>query len=96
MVLGFDFMIDADLNVWLIEINTSPSNELSTPVTAKVIEQFQRDQAKLFVDYNVLGKERNLKADVGLFKLIHQEQTKKESIRDRIMAYNKGAKPDAK
>lgn len=96
MVLGFDFMIDADLNVWLIEINTSPSNELSTPVTAKVIETFQRDQIKLFCDYNVFGKERNVKADVGFFKLIHQEQTKKESIRDRIMAYKKGSNTEDK
>lgn len=94
MVLGFDFMVDSDLNVWLIEINTSPSNELSTPVTSKVIEQFQKDQAKLFFDYNALGKEKIPTADIGQFRLIHQEQTKKESIRDRIMAYNKNAKTD--
>lgn len=94
MVLGFDFMIDEDLNVWLIEINTSPSNELSTPVTTKLIEKFQRDQAKLYCDYNLFGKEKNVGADVGHFRLIHQDKVKKESIRDRIMAYNKTSKPD--
>lgn len=28
--LGYDFMIDQDLKVWLIEINSSPSMSLST------------------------------------------------------------------
>ena len=28
--LGYDFMIDEDLKVWLIEINSSPSMDLST------------------------------------------------------------------
>lgn len=28
--LGYDFMIDEDLKVWLIEINSSPSMDYST------------------------------------------------------------------
>ena len=30
VVLGFDFMIDAQFNVWLLEVNTSPSNDIGT------------------------------------------------------------------
>lgn len=30
--LGYDFMIDEDLKVWLIEINSSPSMDLSTVI----------------------------------------------------------------
>lgn len=89
VVLGFDFMIDQDLGVWLIEINTSPSNELSTPVTSQVIEGFQRDQAKLYFDYNVFGKTRDEKADTGKFRRIYQDKTKKVSIRDKILAQSK-------
>lgn len=29
-VLGFDFMVDSEFRVWLIEVNASPSMEYST------------------------------------------------------------------
>ena len=29
-MFGYDFMVDTDLNVWLIEVNSSPSMEHST------------------------------------------------------------------
>ena len=88
MVLGFDFMIDSSLNVYLIEVNTSPSNELSTPVTTPLIEKFQRDQAKLFFDYNMFAKpaERKVKVDLGGFKHVWREKEKKQNLRDLIAA----------
>lgn len=36
---GYDFMVDSDLNVWLIEVNSSPSMEYSTPITEKLVKQ---------------------------------------------------------
>ena len=33
-ILGYDFMIDEDLNVWLIEVNTNPCLELASPYLA--------------------------------------------------------------
>ena len=32
-------MVDTDLNVWLIEVNSSPSMEYSSPVTEKMVKQ---------------------------------------------------------
>lgn len=31
-IFGYDFMIDANLKVWLIEVNTNPCLEESSPI----------------------------------------------------------------
>jgi tubulin monoglycylase TTLL3/8 len=31
-MFGYDFMVDTSLNVWLIEVNSSPSMEYSTVI----------------------------------------------------------------
>lgn len=36
-IFGFDFMIDAAFNVWLIEINNNPCLEESSPLLEKLI-----------------------------------------------------------
>ena len=36
-LFGYDFMVDAELNVWLIEVNSSPSMAYSTPITEKLV-----------------------------------------------------------
>lgn len=46
-LVGYDFMIDENLNPWLIEINMSPSMEYSTPVTKKLVKMVLQDTAKL-------------------------------------------------
>lgn len=95
VVLGFDFMIDAQFNVWLLEVNTSPSNDIGTPVTKVVIEQFQRDQAKLYIDFNAFCKVKNEGKAIGKFKCIHQGAEKKESMKDKIKFFKKPAGNEA-
>ena len=36
-IFGMDFMIDSNLDVWLIEINTNPCLELSCPLLGSII-----------------------------------------------------------
>jgi D-alanine-D-alanine ligase-like ATP-grasp enzyme len=36
-IYGYDFMIDEDLNVWLIEVNTNPCLETSSIHLARII-----------------------------------------------------------
>lgn len=38
-MLGYDFMVDEDFKVWLIEINASPDLSYSTKVTEKLVPQ---------------------------------------------------------
>ena len=43
-VFGFDFMIDQDLKVWLIEVNSSPA------IAEHLAEQFAHDLKVLAID----------------------------------------------
>lgn len=36
-IYGYDFMIDEDMNPWMIEVNTNPCFELSSPYLARLI-----------------------------------------------------------
>lgn len=36
-IFGYDFMIDEDLDPWMIEANTNPCFELSSPYLARLI-----------------------------------------------------------
>ena len=36
-IFGYDFMIDDEMNPWLIEVNTNPCLELTSPYIARLI-----------------------------------------------------------
>jgi tubulin monoglycylase TTLL3/8 len=69
-VFGYDLMVDTDLNVWLIEINSSPCMEYSTDITKKLVKLVMEDTLKVIVDYNFAKDKTNV--DTGLWKLIHK------------------------
>lgn len=49
-ILGFDFMIDADLTVWLIEVNTNPCLEESSSLLRILLPRMLDDAFKLTLD----------------------------------------------
>jgi hypothetical protein len=49
-LFGYDFIIDEDLNTWLIEVNTNPCLEESSRILAKLIPRMVEDMLKLSVD----------------------------------------------
>ena len=49
-ILGYDFMIDTDYKVWLIEINTNPCLELSCSYLSKIIPDMLENSFKIALD----------------------------------------------
>ena len=45
-IFGYDFMIDEDLKPWLIEVNTNPCLELSSPYLARLIPSMLENAIK--------------------------------------------------
>lgn len=64
-MLGFDFMVDSDLNVWLIEINSSPSMKYATPVHRALVPAVMREMARVVVGGEIQNPE------AGYFECIH-------------------------
>lgn len=50
-ILGWDFMVDEELRVWLIETNRSPDLMPTTGVTKRLTEQLWLDVAQMFCDH---------------------------------------------
>jgi hypothetical protein len=72
-VYGFDFMIDADLHPWLIEINSSPDFSYSTAVTEELVQECSDGIASVVVDY------RDWEKDVAAAKAAAKAEKAKRS-----------------
>ena len=49
-IFGYDFMLDKDLNPFLIEINTNPGFEISSPLISKLVPRMIDDAIRLTID----------------------------------------------
>ena len=49
-VFGFDFMIDNNFKVWLIEVNTNPCLELSSSLLARIIPNMIENAFRIAID----------------------------------------------
>jgi tubulin monoglycylase TTLL3/8 len=69
---GLDLMVDADYETYLIEVNSSPSMEHSTPITAKLVQEVSEDVIKVTVD-NQNGRKKIL-GDTGKFTCLERRK----------------------
>jgi len=71
---GYDFMVDADLNVWLIEINASPDLSYSTPVTEALVKDACAELFAVVLDREGLGNgpPPNPAVDTGGWKCVYR------------------------
>ena len=49
---GYDFMIDEEFNVYLIEVNASPALDYSTKITETAVKDMVKDLIKIVIDNN--------------------------------------------
>ena len=55
-MLGYDFMVDEELKVWLIEVNSSPNIDYSTEVTSKLVQKGMYELGMVIHNYVMKGK----------------------------------------
>ena len=72
-------MIDDQLNPWLIQINSSPAMDYSTPVTRRLVKMVSEDTVKVMID----SSKKKCKKK-GLFKLIYDGQSAYDFKRYRL------------
>ena len=76
-IFGFDFMVDDQLNVWLIEVNASPATDFSTAVTARYVPAAVGDSVKVVLDHAAWARDpesNSAPPDTGGWKRIHDGQ----------------------
>lgn len=49
-MFGYDFLVDSDYESWLIEVNTNPCLEESSPLLQVLIPRMINDAMKLTID----------------------------------------------
>jgi hypothetical protein len=83
-VYGYDFMLDADFNIWLLEVNASPDMSASTAVTERLTSRVMDDMIKVMVDAREFnwGRKKNDKTcdvDTGGWQLVHRGEAEVSS-----------------
>lgn len=69
---GYDFMIDEDFRVWLIEVNTNPYFGIANEYIADLLPKMIDDMTKLIVDPVFQPREVDNERE-NLFELVYQE-----------------------
>ena len=54
-LFGYDFMVDSDFSVWLIEVNTNPCLEESSSILRTLLPRMIDDAFKLTIDRDFPG-----------------------------------------
>ena len=70
---GYDFLIDEDFRVWLIEVNTNPYFGIANEYIADLLPKMIDDMMKLVVD--PIYPPKHVEERENLFELLYSENT---------------------
>lgn len=73
-LFGFDFLLDEDFRLWLIEINTNPFLGTPNKEMQRLVPQMVEDMVKLTVDPVFKPKNKPDEYDKNGFELIYREE----------------------
>jgi tubulin monoglycylase TTLL3/8 len=69
-VFGYDFMVDTSINVWLIEVNSSPSMEYSSNITERMVREVLVNLSDIS-NHLLSESDKRVGDSVGKFELIY-------------------------
>jgi len=96
-LFGYDFMVDADMMPWLIEVNCSPTMEHSSAVTTAICKDVMEDISKVVLDleayrrklgFRRLAKSAMRKFDTGAWRLAYAEKEASTMTGDTSLSCN--------
>lgn len=58
-IFGYDFILDTNFNPFLLEVNTNPGFEESSPLIKQLVPRMIDDALKLTVDKEFIRKDNN-------------------------------------
>lgn len=73
-VFGFDFLLDEDFRIWLIEVNTNPFLGVPNKDMKVLVPQMVDDAIKIAVDPVCKPKKKTENYDQNGFELIYREE----------------------